>query len=270
MLRLLSFLLPPIKQRANQSQYIILACILCIFSFSSAAKQDKLRIAVAANFAPVLEQLLPSFNKQTGIQTQVISGASGTLYQQIYHGAPFDVFLSADEKRAQQLELDQLIVSNSRATYAIGELALFSNTHKLLSLAQLKNYQKKVAIANPAIAPYGKAAKEALISLGLWNDYKKQLVTGININQTFQQVRSKAVELGVVAYSQLVLNNLSGIKIDARHHQAINQQLVIVKASKQHANAQQLKDYLLSAPVQEKIRQFGYQSAAALAQQGDL
>lgn len=220
-----------------------------------------LRIAVAANFTPVLKVLLKDFSKQTGIKTQVISGASGAMFLQIKHGAPFDIFLSADSRRPTALEQAGFALSDSRKTYAIGQLALYSST--FTSLEQLttpakKSSAERFAIANPDIAPYGKAAKEALTHLGIWKTYQDRLIKGINIGQTFTQIRSKSVSSGIVANSQLVLNNLSGIVIPSHYHQAIEQQLIIIRASKQQKAAKMLSDFLLSATSQATIVNYGY------------
>jgi len=242
---------------------------------SFAIEQSELRIAVAANFTPVLKKLLPDFYQQTGIKTQLISGASGTMFLQIKHGAPFDIFLSADYRRPEQLERDGLILAKSRKTYALGQLALFSygKLTQLEQLNQLKQPEKpeslsnlisgsaRFAIANPKIAPYGKAAKESLQHLGLWQDYQDKLITGINITQTFNQIRSKAINAGIVANSQLVLNNLTGVIIPSDYHLPIKQQLVILKRSKNQQQARQLSDFLLSPKTQKIIASYGYINA---------
>ncbi|NQY63379.1 MAG: molybdate ABC transporter substrate-binding protein [Alteromonadaceae bacterium] len=226
--------------------------------------QQTLRIAVASNFAPVLRKFLPEFTRQTNIQTQIISGATGVLFQQIKHGAPFDVFLAADSRRPQQLSADNLIVANSLKTYAVGQIAFWSSNlqeSKTLSLNKLASGQIKptrFAIANPDIAPYGKAAKQALIALNLWQHYQTKLIKGININQTFQQIRSQAVTLGIVAHSQLKINGLSGILIPQEYYHPIKQQLVILRTSKNKNQAQQLSSFLLSKQIQQKIGEFGY------------
>lgn len=223
-----------------------------------------LRIAVAANFTPVLKVLLKDFSIQTGIKTQIISGASGAMFLQIKHGAPFDVFLSADSLRPMQLEQAGFGLKSSRNTYAIGQLAFYSSTHTLhsfeqLSIDLLNNPPKRFAIASPEIAPYGKAAKEALTHMGLWQTYEPRLIKGINIGQTFTQIRSKAVTSGIVANSQLVLNNLPGLLIPSSYHQPIEQQLIIIRASKRQKAAQQLSDFLLSAQSQATIVSYGYE-----------
>ena len=218
-----------------------------------------LRVAVAANFAPVLEKLLPQFTQQSQIPVQIISGASGTLYLQINHGAPFDVFLSADDSRPKKLQADNLTLTNTLETYAYGQLALWSAVDKL-SLAKLSKIIKnnRLAISNPNTAPYGKAAKETLETLKLWQHVQNKLITGININQTFQQVRSQAVNFGLVANSQLVLNQLTGTVIPSEYHQPIRQQLVILKSSKQQTNAIKFSQFLLSDKIQQQIQQLGY------------
>ncbi|GLX77687.1 molybdate ABC transporter substrate-binding protein [Thalassotalea insulae] len=242
-------------------------------TFSVSASQDKqvLRIAVAANFVAPLNSLLPEFTEQTGISTQVFTGSTGNLFQQIAHGAPYDIFLAADTTRPQKLISLGKANANSLKTYAIGELAFWSSQWQQESkpsldklVTQLRQNQQKFAIANPKLAPYGKAAKQALVKLQLWPELKKQLVTGTNINQTFQQLRSGAVTTGIVALSQLKQNKYSGIKIPVNHYQPIKQQLVIITASQQIAKAQKFSDFLLAPSNQEKLNQLGYHSASAI------
>ena len=223
--------------------------------------EQPLRIAVASNFTTALKKLLIDFHQQTNINTQIISGATGAMFIQIQHGAPFDIFLAADSIRPEKLEQQNLIIVNSRKTYALGQLALLSmnSTATLQDLQHLSQKDnQRFAIANPDTAPYGKAAKQTLEHLGLWQQYQKNLVVGININQTFAQIRTQAVSSGLVANSQLVLNNLTGAVIPSDYHQPIEQQLVILKNSKNINNAKKLSEYLLSPRVQKKIVNFGY------------
>ena len=268
--------LPRRKHSSAKSFTFLLALLLLSvsFTFSSKARSasnnsehsaQPLRIAVSSNFTPVLKKLLVEFHQQTKINTQIISGATGAMFIQIQHGAPFDIFIAADSVRPSKLEQQSLILANSRQTYAQGQLALFS-MNATAQLSDLKRYSQqslqktpqRFAIANPDTAPYGKAAKETLEHLGLWQQYKSKLIMGININQTFAQVRSQAVNSGLVANSQLVLNNLTGVIIPSNYHQPIAQQLVILKNSNNINKAQRLSEYLLSPLVQQKIIDFGY------------
>jgi molybdate transport system substrate-binding protein len=219
--------------------------------------EQPLRIAVASNFTPALKKLLVEFHQLTSIKTQIISGATGAMFIQIQHGAPFDIFIAADSLRPKQLELEGLIVANSRRTYAQGQLALLA-MNKTPQLDDLLSIPSRFAIANPDTAPYGKAAKQTLEYLGLWQQYQPKLIVGMNINQTFSQVRSQAVSSGLIANSQLVLSNLTGVIIPENYHQPIIQQLVILKNSSQINQAKRLSDYLLAPSTQQQIIRFGY------------
>ncbi|MFT5755938.1 MAG: molybdate transport system substrate-binding protein [Alteromonadaceae bacterium] len=263
-MNLFPFMAKPQFMAKHHFMIIAMLCISVSMSFATVSQEiTPLRIAVAANFSPVLKKLLPEFTAQTNIETQLISAASGTLFQQIRHGAPFDVFLSADAQRPQLLNEQRLIVEHSQQTYAYGQIAFWSAIDRLPELTPLLSKippLPRFAIANPDTAPYGKAAKQALMSLGLWQSLQNKLIQGININQTFQQVHSQAVKVGIVAYSQLKLNNLKGLVIAQQYYQPIEQQMVILKRSKQIKNAQQLSQYLLSDVIQKKLAEYGYTS----------
>lgn len=248
---------------------LILIFSLLYMSVSFASNdniENPLRIAVASNFTPILKELLIEFHQQTSINTQIISGASGALFLQIKHGAPFDIFISADSVRPELLEQQDLILINSRKTYAIGQLALLSMNNKA-QLSDLAKSPKYFAIANPDIAPYGKAAKQTLQHLDLWQQYQNSLITGVNINQTFAQIRSKAVSSGLVANSQLVINKLAGAVIPSSYHQPIQQQLVIIKNRNNIDHAKQLSQFLLSPKIQKRIVSFGYAKNSLIQQE---
>lgn len=270
-------LLPNLIFQLKQKVALILLSLILMLSHNIAAETFTtetettmpLRIAVASNFTPVLQKLLTEFHQKTGINTQVISAATGTLFLQISHGAPFDIFIAADSTRPEQLEHQQLILANSRKTYAIGQLALLANKTNT-QLSDLNTIPKRFAIANPNIAPYGKAAKQALQHLGLWQQYQPALIIGMNINQTFAQVSSQAVSGGLVAYSQLILNSLTGVVIPANYHQPIEQQLVIIKTSKNIKNAKRLSQFLLSKIIQQKITSYGYLTNDYLANENQV
>ncbi len=266
--------------------FIIIAslCMITLSPSIQAAQNNTvqehrpLRIAVAANFTPTLEQLAPLFTQETGIKVQLISSSSGNLYQQIKHGAPFDVFMSADKERPQRLVKEKLALPNKTASYAFGTLSFWSASWqqqqaKLIPtaseiLANLKddNNANKFAIANPKIAPYGKAAKEFLKHNHLWENIKPRLIIGININQTFQQLYSQAVPLGIVATSQLTVNNLNGVLLPSKAYQAIEQQITVLARSQQFANAERFFDFILGDESQGIIQRHGYDSAKSLSQ----
>lgn len=243
--------------------FSILLLLSTITFNASADNEQDIKIAVASNFNPVAKKLIKEFEAQyPEFKLTLISGATGTLYQQIRHGAPFDMLLSADSIHPTKLVSDGFAVRNNQRTYAIGQLALYSSKQLVLSTKILAQDIDRIAIANPDIAPYGKAAKQLLESLGFWQKYKNRRITGININQTFQQVRSGAVPIGVVAQSQLTLNHLDGLTLNTELHEPLIQQLVIL--NKAPKSAQIFAEFLLSDSAQKLIVESGYLSPKSL------
>lgn len=226
-----------------------------------------LRVAVSANFSPVLTKLIPEFTRKHNIKINLISGASGMLYQQIMHGAPYDIFLSADDVHPKKLSEHSLTVKNSLQTYALGQLAFWSAEQTIepkqniaVILSMYKKNTDRIALANPNTAPYGNRAFETLQSLGLWQHFKNKAITGINVSQTFQQLRSGAVKGGFVALSQLKVNNLQGLTIPDALYTPIQQQLVILKRSKKIKAAQKLVIFLQNKNTQKIIKHYGYKA----------
>ena len=146
----------------------LLCCLsLLITLVSPLASAATIRVAVAANFKPVLDVLAEQFEQKHNARVLVSSASSGILYNQITHGAPFDLFLSADDELPARLEQDGLIVPGSRQTYAYGRLVLWSHLDNPLTLTTLDKYKGRLAIANPALAPYGLAAQQTLEKMNL-------------------------------------------------------------------------------------------------------
>jgi len=242
-----------------------------------------LRVAVSANFSPVLTKLIPEFTRKHNINVDIISGSSGTLYQQIMHGAPYDVFLSADDVHPNKLQENNRIIKGSLQTYALGQLAFWStkpitlsinskantDTNRIQVLINTINNTTRIAIANPNTAPYGNRAFETLQNLGLWQKVSNNIITGINVSQTFQQLRSGSVQSGFVALSQLHINNLQGITIPETLYTPIKQQLVILKSSKQISAATVFTEFLQSNAVQQNIAHYGYKIARATVKQAE-
>lgn len=212
--------------------------VLALLLLASAVHADNLQVAVASNFAPILEQLQPEFEKQSGHQLTLIAGATGQHYTQIVNGAPFDVFLAADAERPQLLEKEGHAVAGSSFTYAIGKLVLWSTDPDLVDDAGTVLQQGEfdhLAIASPQLAPYGKAAQQVLMNKGLWEKMQGRLVQGENITQTLQFVQTANAELGFIALSQLLEIDPDGKGSDWQVPQdlydPIVQQAVILKES---------------------------------------
>jgi molybdate transport system substrate-binding protein len=183
--------------------------VIALHSVAEAERApEEVRVAVAANFVPVLAVLAADFEPRTARHVVSIPGSTGSLYAQIRNGAPFDVFLAADTLHPGLLLRERLAVPGTRFTYAEGRLALWSADPNRpgggLESALAAPDVRHVAIANPRTAPYGRAAAQALRALGLWDRLLPKLVYGENVGQTLRFADSKAAELGFVALSQVL------------------------------------------------------------------
>lgn len=182
---------------------LIFACTL----LGKVAAADEVSIAVAANFLEPLKVVKAAFETETEHRLKLSGGSTGELYTQIKNGAPFDVFLAADQKRPQLAEEEGFAVEGSRFTYAIGRLVLWSADKNRIAadgIAVLKAGDfRQLAVANPKTAPYGEAAVQALTRLGLYDALVPKLVQGQSLSQTYQFVALGSAELGFVALSQV-------------------------------------------------------------------
>ncbi|MEO0368125.1 MAG: molybdate ABC transporter substrate-binding protein [Pseudomonadota bacterium] len=175
------------------------------FAFSDAsvadATQSELRVAVASNFLSTAQKIADQYQLDTNQKVVLIAGSTGKLYAQIKNGAPYDVFLAADEQSVKKLVESEVVELETITSYAIGELLLWSR--EPLTIEQLSNYSPtRIALANPKLAPYGKAAEQVMDALGLLESWQSSLVLGSNINQVAQFVFTDSVDLAFVAKSQ--------------------------------------------------------------------
>lgn len=239
----------------------LLTCLLG----TEQVRAEEITLAVAANFAGPIKGIIADFEAQTDHQVKLILGSSGKIYAQIKHGAPFDVFLSADRAKPLALEKDGWTVTNSRFTYAIGALALWSADPDFIKgngdvLTEGKFH--KIAIANPKLAPYGTATKDLLKSMALWQTLSSKLVRGENIAQTYQFIATGNAPLGFVALSQIFergkLRAGSVWIIPPGLHNPIRQDAVILKSARDNPAAHAFSQYLRSDPAQKHIQAFGY------------
>jgi len=210
-------------------------------SFTQIAAEE-IKVAVASNFYPAMKEIVLQYESKQSQTSEnhkiaLISGSSGKHYAQIINGAPFDIFFSADKIRPTLLEKKGLSESGSRFTYALGRLVLWSSLDGFVEKDErlYNNDLRFLAIANPKIAPYGEAAREALMSINLWKDLQSKLVRGENIAQTFQFVNSGNAKLGFISYSQLMNPNYpvdgSFWKVPQSMYKPIEQQVVLLKKS---------------------------------------
>ncbi len=226
---------------------------------------DDVQVAVAANFTAPIEEIGRAFNKATGHQLKVSTGASGKFYAQIKNGAPFQVFLSADEEKPALLEKDGLAVQGSRFTYAIGKLVLWSADPAVVDTKGqilMKNQFNKLAIANPKTAPYGEAAMETLGALKIKSLLEPKLVMGENIGQTYQFVATGNAEIGFVALSQVTRENKitsgSAWVVPEKLYSPIKQDAVLLVNGKDSPAARLLMTFLRSEDTLNVIKSYGY------------
>lgn len=236
----------------------------------AAATAETVTVAVASNFSTPLVGLVSDFERESGHAVRVVSGSTGRLYAQILNGAPFDVFLAADAERPTRLEAESLALPGSRHTYATGTLVLWSADPAIEDcLAALESLDRgRLAIANPLLAPYGRAARQFLDSSGLWPVVENSLVTGENVAQVAQFVATGNARMGFVAKSQLgtaALGNAScSYEVPAEAHAPIEQQLVRLNRSAGSKAAAAFVAYLMSERVQRKLVELGYRAAGGL------
>jgi len=232
----------------------------------NSAWADEVQVAVAANFTAPIQAIAKDFEKDTGHKLVASFGATGQFYAQIKNGAPFEVFLSADDTTPEKLENEGETVKGSRFTYAIGTLALWSPKAGYVDdkgEVLKKNDYKHLSIANPKAAPYGLAATQVLAKLNLTEATKGKLVEGQNITQAFQFVSTGNAELGFVALSQIYkdgkVSNGSAWIVPANLHDPIKQDAVILNKGKDNAAAKALVDYLKGPKATAVIKSYGYQ-----------
>lgn len=233
--------------------------------FAGAAHAAEVQVAVAANFSAPLKEIAAAFEHDTGHKVVAAFGPTGGLYTQIRNGAPFEVFLAADDSTPAKLEAENATVPGSRFTYAIGQLVLWSARAGYVDdqgAVLRQDDFKHLAYANPKTAPYGLASTQVLTRLGLAEAVKPKLVEGSNITQAYQFVATGNAELGFVALSQVwkdgKLTGGSAWRVPAELYEPIRQDAVILARGKDKAAAQALIDYLKGPKAAAVIRAYGY------------
>ena len=243
-------------------------CLLASGLSVQAAHAGEVLIAVASNFIKPMQKIAQEFNASTGHEVKVSYGSSGKLLAQIVHGAPFELFLSADTDKVERLIKLGLAQPDSAFVYAKGRLALWSSSDDYINesseILQAGNF-RYLAVADPRLAPYGKAANQVIQSLALDTRLQGRLVTGENISQTYQFVETGNAELGFVALSQIhhLAKDKQGSEwlVPAVLHQPINQGAVLLKRGNNNPAATSLLRFLQKHTTQTLIQSFGYETS---------
>lgn len=237
----------------------IFATIAFIF-ISLTAQAGELQLAVAANFATPIEEINKLFTAKTGHTVKVSLGATGQLYSQIKNGAPFQIFFAADKERPEKLIKEGDAIENSLFVYSVGKLVLWSKKYQQLDANLLKTGDfKHLSIASPKTAPYGEAAKQTLIKLGLWDELRDRIVQGDSITQAYQFVATGSAELGFIALSQYKTKPVGAYwTVPQEMYQPLEQAAVLLKSAEKDEVAQSYLIFIKTNEIRELIEKFGY------------
>ncbi|MDD2364819.1 MAG: molybdate ABC transporter substrate-binding protein [Desulfuromonadaceae bacterium] len=241
-----------------------MAVVIAIL-LASPAVAAEVSVAVAANFTAPMKEIAAEFEKVTGNKVVLAFGSSGKFYAQIKNGAPFQLFLSADDEKPAKLEKEGLIAPGSRFTYALGTLVLWSAKPGFVDAkgdVLRTGHFNKLSMANPKLAPYGAAAMEVLTKSGLVTAVQPKIVQGESISQAYQFVGTGNAELGFVALSQVMkdgkLTGGSAWVVPGNMHTPIRQDAVLLTKGLGNPAAKALLEYLRTDKAKKIIRSYGY------------
>ena len=244
--------------------------LLLVFSLgiSAIACGQEITVAAAADLNAALTELTGQYSAASGVAVKVSFGASGNLFNQIQNGAPFDLFFSADEEYPKQLIEKGLGEKDSRYRYAAGRIVLWVPADSKLDIegkglqALLNPAVKKVAIANPQHAPYGRAAAAALRHAGVYDQIQDRLVLGENVSQAAQFVESGNAQAGIVALSHALAPAMKGKgrywEVPLDFYPPLNQSAIVISRSQQKTRAAQFLEYLRKPEAIAVLRKYGF------------
>lgn len=238
-----------------------LPALFCLTLLAAPVRADTVMVAVAANFADTAHEVAKAFAARSGHQVILSFGATGQLYTQITQGAPFEVFLAADDKRPKRAVDEGYGVEGSVFTYAIGQLMLYSADEDLIRGKEtlIDGDFEKIAIANPEAAPYGEAAVEAMTALGVYDSLKAKIVQGQSIAQTLQFIKSGNAELGFVALGQVIkMQGGSRWMVPQEFYRPIRQDAVLLEMGKDNPAATEFIRFLQGDEAGAIIKHYGY------------
>ncbi|RZU99364.1 molybdate ABC transporter substrate-binding protein [Spiribacter vilamensis] len=254
----------PRKGRCQTLRQWLLAMALLTAAVPAGAAP--LHVAVASNFLTPLETLADAFAEQGGGELLISAGATGQLYTQITNGAPYDVFLAADQARPQRLVDEGLARADRHITYARGQLVLWARPGIALPAKGLAGLRPelvtRLAIANPALAPYGRAAREALEATGQWAALEDRIVQGQNVGQAFQYLATGNVSHALVAASYTRHDNRpAGAHqvVDTDWHAPVRQDAVILERTDSPDQALAFLAFMQGPAATGILQDFGYQ-----------
>jgi len=246
-------------------KFLVAGLLVTFASLAPAQAAEKVTLAAAADLKFAMDEIAVAFREaHPGDEVEVVYGSSGKFHTQIQQGAPFDIFFSADVGFAHELKAAGQAITEPKL-YAIGRIVLWSATRDAskMTLADLADPTiQKIAIANPQHAPYGKRAEEALRAVGLWDTLQSKLVFGENIAQTAQYAQSGAADIGIIALSLAVNQELASkggyALIPADKHSPLEQAYVVTKHGEGNALASAFAAYMETADARHIMTRYGF------------
>ncbi len=247
--------------KSSFSLLVFLLSVSCVVNLS----QAQIRVAVASNFANTAQELSHAFSEQGNVEPILLIGSTGKHAAQIARGLPVDLFMAADQQRPQYIESIGLAVDNSRVTYAIGRLAFWvpgGSKKPKSTLRVLLSQHKKIALANPKLAPYGLASEQSIEYVMAQGEAttkrEPERLMGENIGQTFQFLNTGNVEAGFIAFSQVEgIPDDQLVLVPSNHHDPIEQQMLILRESQ---DVRGFYEFVLSELGKTIIRNNGYET----------
>ena len=242
---------------------IVLLTAACGSDENGSDSSGELLVAAAANVQRAFDEIGPVFEKETGAKVTFSYGASGALAEQIEAGLPADLYVSADIDHVDGLREKGLLIDDTQQVYAIGRLTLASSTKAGVTVSELEDLLRpeveKVAIADPEVAPYGRAAEEALKSVGLWDQLKPKLVYGQNVTAATEYVRSGNAEAGLLPLSLVIQEPaVTYVTVDDSLHQPIEQALAVVKDTRNEALARRFVAFVRGPEGRAVMEKYGF------------
>jgi molybdate transport system substrate-binding protein len=248
---------------------VIIALCMFVITGVNFAVAEEITIAAASDLSFAFREIVTEYEKTTGNHVRLTLGSSGNFYAQIQNGAPFDLYFSADIAYPRKLEEAGLTVPGSLYQYAIGRIVIWTGHESRIDVTQgfealREPTVKKIAIANPKHAPYGRAAVAAMEYFKVYNQVKDKLILGENISQAAQFIESGACDIGIIALSLAIAPAMKSKgtywEIPAEAHPSLEQGAVILKSSKQQESAKQFLEIIKGPQGQEIMKRYGFTS----------
>ena len=226
------------------------------------ADSSEINVAAAANLTDAFAELGKQFTAQTGIRIKYSFGSTADLEKQIENGAPFDVFAAADIEHVDTLNSKGLLTFGTNKVYARGRLVLWIPAGSSLKLNRIEDITRpeveRISIAKPDLAPYGRAALEALRALNLWAQVEPKVIYGQNVAQTKQYASTGNAEVAFIPLALVKPNEGQAIEVDERLHQPIDQAIAVIKDSRKQEAAQRFVNFVLSSEGEALLERYGY------------